>query len=146
MSANDATGGSSRVKYLIVAVVFPVVLAADLYTKHLAAEHLRPMLSNPVPEQRYVTVIDGFFRLKYTENPGAAWGLLRWLDDGVRTPLFVVVALAAIVFLLWFLWHSPPEKRLLPVALGFILAGAAGNLVDRLAGGTVVDFVDWYLT
>jgi len=148
VSEGNASGdrpGRLPVKYLILLVVFPVVLGLDLYTKHLAVEHLRPLQLRAQPGERYLTVIDGFFRLKYAENPGAAWGLLRNVSASVRTPLFVTIALLAMGFLLWFIKRIESGKRLLPVAASLILAGAAGNLVDRLRQGQVVDFIDWYL-
>ncbi len=137
--------GTFRGKWPWLAAVIPATLLLDLVTKALAAAYLKPLLFEVDPNRRYLTVIDGFFRLKYTENPGAAWGLLRGLPDGLRAPLFVLVSLAAMAFLIWFFWRVEAGKRVLPLALSLLLAGAAGNLVDRMRFGQVVDFIDWYV-
>ena len=64
----------TKQKYIILFSLAPIVIFLDQLTKILAIKHLKPLLDKPLAYDRFVTVIDGFFRLKYTENPGAAWG------------------------------------------------------------------------
>ena len=89
-----------------------------------------------------IDVVNGWFRLRYVENPGAAWGLLGSLDEGVREPLFIVISLVAAAFLVWVYARTHQAQVLLGVALALILGGAVGNFIDRLHLGRVVDFIE----
>jgi len=133
-------------KNLILAVTVPLVVIADQVTKLLAVSYLRPLVAELQPSDRFISVIDGFFRLKYAENPGAAWGLLRNASPTFRIPFFIIVSLLAIGLIVWFFRRIEPHKRLLPLAVPLVLGGALGNLVDRVRWGKVVDFVDWFIT
>jgi signal peptidase II len=76
-------------------------------------------------------------RLTHVENSGAAFGILQGGGG-----FLIVTSVVAIVAVAAFLWWAPPQARLFSVALSLILGGAIGNLIDRLARGTVTDFVD----
>ncbi|HOX43496.1 MAG TPA: signal peptidase II [Myxococcota bacterium] len=134
-----------KTKYLILAITVPAVVLADQATKIAAKIGLQPLVSAPDPGERFLTVIDGFFRLKYAENAGAAWGLGNAWSPAVRIPFFIVVTLLAIGLILYFVRRMEEDKRLLPVAFALVLAGAVGNLIDRIYQGRVVDFIDWYV-
>lgn len=84
-----------------------------------------------------IPLIDGLLRFTYVRNAGAAFGILQ----GARWP-FVAVSSLAVVGLTWLLWrHRMRPRRRASYAL--ILAGAAGNLVDRIFyDGLVVDFIE----
>ncbi len=84
-----------------------------------------------------VEVIGDFLRLTHVQNPGGAFGLFR--EAGGTFTLLSVIAVAV---LLWALWRVPPRAGLSRLALGIILGGAVGNLVDRLRFESVVDFFD----
>jgi signal peptidase II len=133
-------------KYLILAITVPVVVIADQLTKILAIIHLRPLVIEARPHDRFLTVIDGFFRLKYAENAGAAWGIGRNWPAGIRITFFIVISLVAIAVIIWFFKRIEAKQRLLPTAVALVLGGAIGNLIDRVRMGKVVDFVDWYVT
>jgi signal peptidase II len=112
------------------------VLALDQAAKLLALSRLTPGL--PIP------IVEGFFALTLVLNPGLAFGFLSATPPGWRW----VVALLSLIALALLLGLS---ARLLPaggwpvaVALGLILGGAVGNLVDRYRFGAVVDFIDLY--
>lgn len=135
-----------RGKNLILAATVPLILVADQVTKALAVLYLRPLFAEGPPAKPFVTVIDGFFRLKFAENTGAAWGLLRNASPSFRIPFFIIVSLLAIGLIIWFFRRIEPHKRLLPLAVSLVLGGAVGNLIDRVRMGKVVDFVDWYIT
>ena len=87
-------------------------------------------------------VVTGFFNLVLAWNRGVSFGLLSsgsawapWLLSGFG--LLVVAAL------IWWLATSP--GRWAAVAIGLIIGGALGNIVDRLRFGAVVDFLDFYV-
>jgi len=133
-------------KNLILAVVAPLVVICDQVSKFLATSNLKPLTFEADPSARFVTVIDGFWRFKYAENTGAAWGLFRDMSAAFRVPFFIVVSLLAIGFIIWFFRRIEAHKRVLPLAVSLVLGGALGNLIDRIYMGKVVDFVDWFVT
>ena len=90
-------------------------------------------------------VIDGFLVFEYAENPGSAFGLFQ--DAG---QVIGVLAIGISVFVLWMM--AGAERRIDTIALGLVLGGALGNIVDRLTrgdgflDGRVVDFVGlWFI-
>ncbi len=134
-----------KTKYLILIIAVPLVVLCDQFTKLWAAVNLKHLLLENSPTDRFITVIDGFFRLYYTENPGAAWGLLRNASSDFRTVFFVGVSLAAIVFILWYVYKIGTQQKLQAFSISLILGGAIGNLIDRIRLGRVIDFIQWYL-
>lgn len=87
-----------------------------------------------------IPVIDGIFHITYIHNPGAAFGLLA-----NRTSFFIVVSLLAIAGAVFFYRKQGVRRGLLPAALGMIVGGALGNLVDRVRYGEVIDFIDFII-
>lgn len=97
-----------------------------------------------IPEHKTVTVIPGFFDLVNIRNRGAAFGFLNRSDIEWQFWLFLgatCVAVWAILSLLRGAKELPP----LFAALGLVLGGALGNLLDRLRFRAVVDFLDFHL-
>jgi signal peptidase II len=134
-----------KTKYLLLLITVPVVVLADQLTKLWAMASLKQLILQSSPAERFITVIDGFFRFYYTENPGAAWGLLRDASPGFRIPFFIVVSLVAIAFVLWYLTKLGSQQKLQAFSISLILGGALGNLIDRIRIGRVVDFIQWYV-
>ncbi len=132
-------------KLLILLITAPVVIIADQVTKALAKAYLKPLLWESSADNRFVTVIDNFFKLKYVENPGSAWGLFQNTSPSFRLPFLITVTVLAIGLIVWFFYKIEPHKRFLPLAVSLVLGGAVGNLIDRIFAGRVVDFIDWYL-
>jgi len=108
------------------------VFALDQATKWLALERLR--WGHPVE------VIPGFFNLTLVGNTGAAWGILHdqkfWLT---------LLALAALIFLTLARRHFTHIGVVPRIALGLLLGGIAGNLLDRVARGHVIDFLSFFI-
>jgi signal peptidase II len=90
-------------------------------------------------------LIDGFFSIVHVRNPGAAFGFLAGAPPLFRYLFFIAVTVAAIVLILHYLRVSRIEEPSLVSALALILAGAVGNLIDRIRFGEVVDFLDVYI-
>lgn len=86
---------------------------------------------------RVIPIIEGVFELHYTENPGVAFSMLegqRWI--------FIPVTIVACVAILIMMLRSPLRvHRLFNIICVLILAGAIGNLIDRIVYGFVVDFL-----
>ncbi len=114
---------------MTLAATAAIVLALDLATKSIAASRLRPGHSIPV--------IGDVLRLTLVHNSGAAFGLF----PGSRGP-FVAFSIAAIGLIVLLYFRLPGRSRLELAAMGALLGGALGNLVDRLRAGVVVDFID----
>lgn len=89
--------------------------------------------------------ITSFFNLVHVRNYGAAFGFLNDPSLQWQTWLFSGAALLAVALILWLAHKAAPHERLLFTALGCILGGAIGNLVDRFRLGSVVDFLDLHL-
>jgi len=90
-------------------------------------------------------VIPGFFNLTHVRNPGGAFSFFADLPDVVRQIFFLGTGVLAIVLLLVFLRRLEPGSRLPATAIGAVLGGAIGNLIDRLVYGEVIDFLDFRL-
>ncbi len=93
----------------------------------------------------HVEVFQSWFWLRYAENRAAAFSLTESIPEWFRMPMLISVSLLAVVGVLWWLWKLTPEQIVLRVALGLVLGGAIGNLIDRVSLGYVIDFIDWHL-
>lgn len=83
------------------------------------------------------------FNLTLVYNEGAAFSLLADAG-GWQQYLFVgLSALVSVAVLIW-LWRLSAQERLTAWALALLLGGALGNLIDRVAYGKVVDFLQWH--
>ena len=94
---------------------------------------------------RAIEVVPGYFRLRYAENPGAAWGMFGTLPKHIRGPLFHLVSLGAVLLIgVYFskLGAHPRAERWALWGLPLVLGGALGNYIDRLARGFVIDFLE----
>lgn len=89
-------------------------------------------------------IIPGFFNLTRVHNYGAAFGLMNAADFPFKTVVLTIIAAAALLALTVYASTLPVEQLLARVGLALIVGGAAGNLIDRLGAGYVVDFVDVY--
>nr|WP_279343535.1 signal peptidase II [Fundidesulfovibrio terrae] len=90
-------------------------------------------------------IIPGFFNLVHTLNKGAAFGFLNRPDTSWQTYFFIAATALAVVIVLNLLSKAEPGAKLFIIALGLILGGALGNLIDRMRTGQVVDFLEFYL-
>ncbi len=116
-----------------VAWIAAVTVLLDQATK-IAIEQLIGHGSHTVYQ-----VVPGFFNILYVDNTGAAWGIMRG-QNGV----LAVISALTIVALIWFRRHFPVHRPWPGCAMGLILGGIAGNLIDRLRVGHVIDFLDFY--
>jgi signal peptidase II len=120
------TGGHPR--WALFLSLAALVLVVDQLTKAWIVANVEP--GRPLP------IVGDFVRLVFSQNTGALFGLFR--DNAT---LFGIVSIGVIGAIA--LYHGrSPRSAVLSVALGLLLGGAIGNLVDRLRLGYVVDFVD----
>lgn len=109
------------------------VFMIDQMTKAWAVRRLR--FGDDIP------VISGFLNFAYAQNTGVAFSMLDDHGDAGRWGLSAVALLAGIL-VLYFFWRTPRSDDRILGSLALLLAGIAGNVVDRLRLGFVVDFID----
>jgi signal peptidase II len=90
----------------------------------------------------YHVAVLPFFDLVMVWNPGISYGLLP-AHGAAGTAVLAAFSVAAVAGLGWWLWHA--ERKLLAAALGLVIGGAIGNLIDRLIYGRVADFFHFYV-
>ncbi len=126
-----------RRRYFLLAAF---IAALDLASKALIIRAI------PLESGRSITVIPHFFYLVHTQNPGVVFGILSdgtspWQAAGL---VAMAVFLASVISLL--ITRQPRDRfTLAGFALGLVLGGAIGNLLDRAYHGGVTDFLDFFL-
>jgi signal peptidase II len=110
-----------------------IIVVADQFTKTLILGYYQ------LGDSTYVT---SFFNVVRAHNTGAAFSFLA-AAGGWQRWFFTGVGVAATVFIVWMLKRHGGQK-LFAFALGCILGGAIGNVIDRLLHGYVVDFLDFH--
>tara|TARA_B100001173_G_scaffold204187_1_gene176123 strand:- start:49 stop:519 length:471 start_codon:yes stop_codon:yes gene_type:complete len=88
-----------------------------------------------------IPVITNFFNLTYVTNDGMAFGIN--FPFGIY--IFSTISLIFTVFLFWYLWTIKEEGIVIRTGVALIIAGAVGNLIDRIFLGSVVDFLDFMI-
>lgn len=117
-------------------LLFSLVLLLDQVTKHLAYTSLE--------EGMPLQIIPNIFNLTLVYNPGAAFGMFGSLPDVWRRIVLIAVSLVALLVVCRFMFHEAKDDKIAQGALGAILAGAIGNIADRIRFDSVVDFLDFY--
>ncbi len=120
-------------KYLcrpwVIAMMTLLLIFFDQVTKGLAVRFLKG--------QEPFVIWDGVFELRYLENRGAAFGMLQG-----HQAFFLFTGLLVFAAALYFFRHVSADRKFFPIRMiaVFILAGALGNMADRLRLSYVVDF------
>ncbi len=116
--------------WLVSALAVACLTALDQWTKLLAVRHLK--------DQASFVLIDGVLELSYLENRGAAFGTMQ----GQKAFLLVITVILTAV-ILYFYRKVPRNRRYFPLlaSMVLILAGAAGNFIDRIRLDYVIDFI-----
>jgi signal peptidase II len=122
-------------KYRTAAIITVLVVVIDQISKWLVVTY--------VPLYGKVNLLP-FLDVTHIRNPGAAFGIFRELPESLRLPLFIVVLIAAVVVIFYFLSRTGDNDRLLVVSLSLILGGAVGNSIDRFRLRYVTDFIDFH--
>lgn len=126
----------SRPSPMFLAVVALIALVADVATKLWAEQRLEGIPG-------HVTVIENHLVFVLAKNRGGAWGLLQNESENVRRPFFLLVSVAAIVFIVTLYRRLQARQRALKWGLPLVLGGALGNVFDRVRYGHVIDFIDY---
>ncbi len=120
-----------RTYFLMIGIILGGI-ALDQLTKLLAVRYLMPVDTVPLWEN--------VLHLTYVENTGAAFGMMkdaRWV--------FLILSSVAIVGIALYLFFGYARTTLATVAFSMIVSGGIGNMIDRIALGYVIDFIDFRL-
>ncbi len=151
-------------KYVwLVAVAF-VVIALDQWTKFIVLDRLTTAFDDApsklgvffgkAPEPGFdgyhfrskdqIVLSDDYFRFRYAENPGAAFGLFRNVPPDLRGPLFHLVSIGAVILIAFYFskLRGAKDERFAKWGLPLVLGGALGNYLDRLSRSFVIDFLE----
>jgi signal peptidase II len=123
-------------KYWVLLITCLLVLSMDQYTKFMAQKNL--------PLHHRVEVIRGFFSLTHVRNTGGAFGIFGGRKGGLGMVFFVGVSIIAVGTILFLFRKTEDDEKTLTLAFSLVLAGAIGNLIDRLLYGEVIDFLEFY--
>lgn len=118
--------------YFLIALA---IILIDIFTKYLASKFLSDIFTYPI--------INNVFHLTYTENTGAAFSIFTG-----RQVFLIAITSVFLILLICYIIHSHRKyKKLLlsNLAITFIIAGGAGNLISRIHFGYVVDIFDFRL-
>ena len=121
---------------MVFAILFVALVWIDQVTKLLAY----------ATDVSHVVIIPGFLEIDKMSNPltndlntGMSFGIAS--DEPWAIPLFIAITCIALVVFLIALIKLPAKKRFLRLSIAFIMAGAAGNFIDRIVLGGVRDFI-----
>jgi len=112
------------------------VLVLDQMTKYWIATRF------PLHETQ--PLISGFFNLVHVRNRGMAFGIMNRPGADWGFVVLLVATLGAVALLLFWFYRLKPGERGMAFPLSLVLGGAAGNLLDRVRLGEVIDFLDFY--
>lgn len=107
-----------------------IVIVIDQISKHL--------ISSLMQEGQSITLINNFLYITYIRNPGAAFGLFPY-----QTAFFIIITLVVAALILYYYRILSEDHRWLRFSLALQLGGALGNLIDRIRGGYVIDFINF---
>ncbi|MBU0503422.1 MAG: signal peptidase II [Candidatus Omnitrophota bacterium] len=112
----------------MIQIIVISIFLIDRLSKYLIISNLLPGQSLPL--------LKNIFHLTLVQNKGAAFGVLR-----NQVPFFIFITILAIILIFCNLRNN--LSRPVKICLGLILAGALGNLMDRVFFGYVIDFIDF---
>ena len=122
-------------KWIILACSLCLITVADQLAKAWVLSNLEVYESI-----QPIQALAPFFQVTRSSNTGAAFGILPMAGD-----VFIVVALVIITGMLWYFRSVPAHARLVPLAIGLVIGGAAGNIIDRVQYGHVIDFIHYQI-
>lgn len=93
----------------------------------------------------YIQVIENFFNIIVAHNYGVAFSMFADWGHAWRTRLLIIATICIALIILWMWWQGREKNTLESWLFILILAGACGNIWDRIQLGYVIDFIQWYV-
>ena len=106
------------------------VVGLDQLTKFMIKQNFQ--LNQSIP------IIKNIFHLTYVTNSGSAFGLFKGMNV-----FFMIFAIIVIIAIYKYLNKIKNNEKILQIAVGLLLGGTIGNLIDRVMYGSVIDFLDF---
>ena len=131
--ADRSPGGTSR--RLEIWVPLAIVMLDQL---------TKAMVRQMIPLYHSVQIVPGLLDFTHVRNTGAAFGMLNAVDLPFKTAALALIAGVALIGIAIYSTRLGRHQRLARGGLALFIGGAAGNLIDRIVQGSVVDFVDVY--
>jgi len=119
-------------KSILVFSTALIIVFLDQLTKYLIRMNFQ--LNQSVP------LIKNIFHMTYVTNTGSAFGLFKGINL-----FFILFSVAVIIAIFYYLRKIVGNEKLLQFAVGLLLGGTIGNLIDRIAYGSVIDFIDFII-
>lgn len=108
----------------------------------LADQVTKGLVLNSLPDVNHMRPLTSFLNLVLVWNKGVTFGMLSHVGKNFMP--FILVAIASVIMVMLGRWLWRTHETLVALALGAIMGGAIGNVIDRLHYGAVVDFIDFY--
>lgn len=128
-----STDASMKRKYLILFSLSGLILACDQLSKHLVRLFVAPGETLPA--------VPPFLAIVHRQNAGFVFGTLQKIPASLQDVFFIGIPVFALILIVLIFIKLQDDQVLTSVALTTILAGAVGNLIDRIQHGFVIDFV-----
>ena len=124
-----------KIKYFLSICILVIVITTDQLTKNWIFEN--------ISYGTFVHIYD-FFNIVHTKNTGGAFGFLSDQKDWRKIFFIVVPIIVTFVLIFWIIKLDSKHYKNI-IALNLILAGAIGNIIDRIHYGFVIDFLDFHI-
>ena len=126
----------NKKRIVLYLLIFLIIVVSDRYTKKI--------IDKKIPLYGKITVIKGFFNIHKVYNDGLVFGFLS--GEKNKTAKYLLNSLSIVALLIFFFIYLKWEKTFLTdMFFTFIVAGALGNIYDKVAYGYVIDFLDFYI-
>ncbi len=122
-------------------LLYPIVIIALLGIDQLT----KALVARSILFQSSKSIIPGFFNLTHIRNRGAIFGFFSHSESRILFIFLTLVSLVALGLVIYYFFKTPSTQRFMKISLSVILAGALGNLIDRIFRGYVIDFLDFYV-
>jgi len=143
MNSNDATEPKGPVPFLQekrILLTAALVLLADQLTKLIVIGTIEPPDAETNFRGEEIIIIEGFLKFLHWENSGAAWSIMEG-----KSMYLAAISVIALWMLIYFRNEFEIRSQTGKLAMGILIGGIVGNLIDRVVHQHVVDFVRFYL-
>ena len=122
-------------KLITFALVSAAVILIDQVTKWV--------IKATMDLHQTIEVLGDFFTISFILNSGIAFGLFDDSSSAIKRPLLIIISIVALAIIVYIFFSLPKSVRMSGLSMGLIFGGAIGNMIDRIAKGQVVDFLDF---